>query len=107
MWNEPTEKQLAELPGLYATEEVALKDKELLMHFFLGSNDWYVCEFDGQDIFFGYVILNGDIEMAEWGYFSLSELKPLRVPPGIEVDRDLHWKPKQAGEIPEVKTYEQ
>ena len=81
MWNEPTKKQLARLPGQYETEQVALKDKVVHMHFFLGSCDWYVCEFDGKDAFFGYVILNGDDQMAEWGNFSLAELKSLKVPP--------------------------
>ena len=106
MWNEPTKKQLASLPAMGATEDQAFKEKRFVMHFFLGSCDWFVCEFDGRDAFFGYVILNGDTQMAEWGYFSLSELKSLKIPPGIEVDRDLHWRPKKAGEIPEVKTYD-
>lgn len=106
MWNEPSKNQLSKLPGLGETESVPLKDKLVRMHFFLGGSDWYACEFDGRDLFFGYVILNGDTDMAEWGYFSLQELKGLRMRPGLEVDRDLHWRPVKAGLIKGVKTYE-
>ena len=67
---------------------------------------WYAAEFDGQDLFFGYVILNGDRDMAEWGYFSLNELKQLKDRLGMEVDRDLHWQPRRASEVKEVKTYD-
>jgi len=106
MWNQPTQKQLDQLPKLYETEEIPLRDKRIYMHFFLHGCDWYVAEFDGQDQFFGYVILNGDRDMAEWGYFSLNELKQLKDRLGMEVDRDLHWQPRRASEVKEVKTYD-
>lgn len=106
MWNEPTQNQLSQLPKLYETEETPLKDKRILMHFFLHGCDWYAAEFDGQDLFFGYVILNGDRDMAEWGYFSFNELKQLKDRLGLEVDRDLHWQPRRASEVKEVKTYD-
>jgi len=105
MWNEPTEKQLAQLPKLGETEDVPTKDKMVLMHFFIGSADWYAIEFDGEDIFFGFADL-GDPVMSEWGYFSLKELKELVVGPGIEVDRNLHWPPTLASEIPKIKTFD-
>jgi hypothetical protein len=68
---------------------------------FIGGCDWYIAEYDGEDLFCGYAILNGDTEMAEWGYISFDELKKLQVF-GFEVDRDLHWTPKKAKEIPEI-----
>ena len=105
MWNEPTKEQLTKLPALYETENVPLAEKIIGMHFFINGSDWYVAEY-GDGLFFGYVILNGDLEMAEWGYFSLEELKQLKSQMGIEVDCDLHWQPKKAGQIPGVKTYE-
>ena len=55
-----------------------------------GSWTWYASEFDGEDIFFGLVI--GFV--AEFGYFSLSELKSVRGPLGLPVERDLHFKPQ-------------
>jgi hypothetical protein len=73
------------------------------MHFFLGGCDWYACEYDIKDqLFFGFVILNDDYEMAEWGYFSFKELCELKVS-FLEVDRDLHFPPTKAKEIEKIK----
>jgi len=98
MWNPPTKKQLAKLPKLYSTEKVKLENKIIRMHFFIGGSDWYIAEFDGEDLFFGYAILNGNLQMAEWGYISLRELKSLKVG-YVEVDRDLYWKNKKFSEV--------
>ena len=67
MWNEPTQEQLAALPRLYETEEVPLADKIMAMHFFLGGCDWWIVEFDGEGLLWGYAVLNGDLENGEWG----------------------------------------
>ena len=101
MWNEPTKKQLEKIPKLYETEETPLGDKIVYMHFFILGCDWYITEFDGEDIFFGYVILNCDSDNAEWGYISQKELKELSIN-GIEIDREIHWKPKPAKEIEKI-----
>jgi len=101
MWNEPTKKQLNRIPRLYETESIPLKDKIVHMHFFILGCDWYVTEFDGEDIFFGYAILNSDHQNAEWGYISLKELKELSIN-GIEIDRELHWEPKLAGKVEKI-----
>jgi len=103
MWNPPTVKQLAKIPSLYSTEETPIADKIVKMHFFIGGSDWYIFEYDGEDLFFGYVILNGNTDMAEAGYISLSELKGIKVGFGLEVDRDMHWTPIKAGEIDKLK----
>ena len=103
MWNQPSEQELRKLPGLYDTEDVPLGEKLIHMHFFLGSCDWYVAEYDGQDLFFGYAVLNGDRQLAEWGYISLAELKALKVGPGIEVDRDLHWRVRPASQVEGIR----
>lgn len=104
MWNEPTLKQLEKIPALYATENTPVEDKLIHMHFFIGGSDWYITEFDGKDEFFGYAILNGDTNCAEWGYISLSELKALKVGP-IQVDRDKFWKVKKASDIPKIRVF--
>ena len=107
MWNPPTEVELGKIPRLYTTENVPAKDKVIHLHFFLGSSDWFICEFDGDDIFFGFACLNGWTDLAEWGYISYKELKELKVkqPIGsdgqralipLEVDRDLSWMPRKA-----------
>lgn len=100
MWNEPGNDELNRLPALYSTENVSLEDKLIHMHFFLGGCDWYVAEYGREErIFFGYAILNDDLDNAEWGYVSFDELRELRTSSGIEVDRDLHWSPLKYSQI--------
>lgn len=96
MWNEPTLEELAKLPRLYDTERTPVEDKLIHMHFFIGGCDWYIAEYDPLDrLFFGYAILNNDLQNAEWGYTSYDELRELNVR-GIEVDRDLYWQTRKA-----------
>lgn len=101
MWNPPTAEQLDELPRLYQTENTRLHDKVIHMHFYFGDCDWFVAEFDGEDIFFGYVILLGDHENAEWGYFTLSELSDIAVA-YTEVEHDLYWEVRPASQVHKI-----
>ena len=103
MWNEPSE-QLNDIPKLYETEhKTTLPDKLIYLHFFIGGCDWYIAEYDGQDLFFGFAILNGDYQNAEWGYISFSELKSIKVAGWLEVDFDLYWEPKPASDVEIIK----
>jgi hypothetical protein len=103
MWNKPTDAELSKLPASYSTEHVPLKEKVIHMHFFIGGCDWYATEYDPESqTFFGFAILNGDYEMAEWGYFSLEELASIRVK-WLEVDRDLHFPPTKAIDIENIR----
>jgi hypothetical protein len=102
MWNEPTKDQLAKLPKLYETEEIPLMDKLIHLHFFIGGCDWYIAEYDGEDLFWGYVDLN-DPEMAEWGYISFQELKEIRFQGGFEIDCEIFDSPQKAGEIDKIR----
>ena len=102
MWNKPSVTELEKLPRFYSTEEVPLKEKLIVMHFFMGGSDWYATEYDPEEqTFFGFVILNGDYDMAEWGYFSLQELSELKVS-FLEIDRDLHWTQRRAIEVEKI-----
>jgi len=65
------------VPKIYATED--MERHPLALHYFSSASDWYVCEWDGEDLFFGYVILENDFEMSEWGYISRSELLGLEI----------------------------
>jgi hypothetical protein len=94
---------LAKIPRLYETEEVPLREKQICLHFFIGGCDWYIAEYDGEDLFWGYAILNGDLEMAEWGYISFVELKRIRIRPGFEVDCDRYWQIKKAIDIEKIR----
>lgn len=104
MWNEPSRERLSKLPRHYETVGIAPEDKPVHLHFFLGDCDWYAVEFDGEDTFFGYCILNGDHLSAEWGYFSLDELKLLRLG-FVEVDCETEeiWGVRRAGDIPNIR----
>jgi len=103
MWNKPTDADLSKIPAFYTTEDVPFKEKVMYMHFFLGGCDWYACEYSPTErIFFGFVILNDDREMAEWGYFGLDELVDLKVK-WLEVDRDLHFPPTKAIDIERIR----
>lgn len=101
MWNEPTIERLDKIPKIYETDEISLKDKLIHLHFFIGGCEWFACEFDGEDLFFGFAVLNGDLEMAEWGFFSLSDLKAIRTLKGFEVDceSETSWKIKPARQV--------
>ena len=78
-----------QLPPLYAQEHEA--DPLVICKFFTpdGQWTWYVLEFDGEDMFFGWVV--GFEE--ELGYFRLSELRQARGPWGLLIERDLHFQP--------------
>ena len=103
MWNTPSRRRLIEIPALYATENTELRDKLIYLHFFIGNCDWYVAEFNGKDTFWGFVVLNGDLLNAEWGYFTLSELQSVQIH-GVEIDCELEdiWQTKRASEIDKI-----
>jgi len=106
MWNEPTKERLSKIPKLYETEGTPTRDKLIHLHFFIAGCDWYVAEYDGEDIFFGFAILNEDYEMAEWGYISFSELKSLKLMGWLEVDCEIEeaWPVKRAIEVDKIRT---
>jgi len=100
MWNKPTKKQLSRIPKFYQTEEVPIKDKIIHLHFFIGGCDWFIAEYDADDdLFFGFSIINGDLQNSEWGYIGFNELISIKVQGWLEIDNDLHWTPKQAKEV--------
>ena len=83
------------LPPLYSTEKCA--DPIVYAKLFTPDSGWtwYVLEFDGEDLFFGFVI---GLD-SELGYFSLSELESVRGPLGLAVERDLYFKPRLLSEV--------
>lgn len=101
MWNEPNKERLDKIPRLYETEEIPLKEKLIHLHLFIGETDFFICEYDGEDTFWGFVVLNGDLEMAEFGYINFDELKSIRIGLGLEVDceHEWVWKVRPAKEV--------
>ena len=105
MWNVPSKKRLARIPKLYETENTPFEEKEIHLHFFLLDCDWYIAEYDGEDLFWGFAIINGDLINAEWGYISFTELKALKINGWAEVDCELeqHWKVKKAKDVERIQ----
>jgi hypothetical protein len=100
MWAKPTKTMLKRVPKLYATEGTPMAEKKVYLHFFIGGCDWYITEFDGEDIMFGFCNLGDDMN-AEWGYVSLNELKQVKAG-FVEVDTDKHWKVRPVKEVEEI-----
>jgi hypothetical protein len=75
MLNPPPQCVLDQIPFLYANEHTQTRAPDIVihLHFFVGSCDWWIAEFDREDTFFGFANL-GDDQCAEWGYVSLAEL---------------------------------
>lgn len=103
MWNIPTKEQLDRIPRLYETDDTPLEEKTIYLHFFIGGCDWFVAEYDGDDLFFGFAILNGDYEMAEWGLVSFGELQSINIR-GLGITCETDWTPKRARKIEKIKT---
>jgi len=88
-----TNKVRKELPALYAQD--GNPKAMVYVKFFdpSGAATWYASEFDGEDIFFGFVDLGLGPGCAELGYFSLKELQSLKCRLGLEVERDILFQP--------------
>lgn len=78
-----------QLPPLYATEHE--DDPLVICKFFYPdcSLTWYAIEFDGHDLFFGWV----DSDFPELGYFTLHEMQQTRGNLGLPIERDVHFTP--------------
>ena len=106
MWNEPSKERLSKIPKLYTTEDVPLAEKLIYLHFFIADCDWYIAEYDGNDLLWGYAILNGDYFNAEWGLISFNELKAIKIGGWLEVDCETEdiWRIRKASEINTIKS---
>jgi hypothetical protein len=89
---------LRSLPPLYATENVPIEEHILWVKFFESTMNWrwYGVEYEPQkELFFGYV----QGYENEWGYFSLEELRSVKNKLGLEIERDLQFKPIKFSEL--------
>ena len=102
MWNKPGRQTLNSLPKLYSTEEIPLEEKLIQLHFYIGNTDFYIIEYDGKNTFWGFVILNGDTEMAEFGCIDFQEIKSIKVNGWQEIDCDLYWQMRPANQVDKI-----
>lgn len=92
-----TKADAAKLPPLYSQDGKGYAAIAIVKFFSPYSGwRWYATEFDGEDIFYGYV----EGFEKEFGYFSLKELSEVTVFGGVPaVERDKYWTPKPLSEI--------
>lgn len=116
MINEPKPEQLKGIPKLYETDDIPPSEVKVYLHFWMGLSDWYVTEFDGNDTFFGFTKLAGMEDCAEWGYFTLQELReysgtiPVNVDGNlvgvpVEVETDWYWQVCSAKDVSDIRHY--
>jgi len=92
------------MPQTYETEDIPTAEKIVWLHYFYGGSDWFIVEKDMGDKddkepglqyqAFGYTILNGDTEMAEWGYISIEELKTKKM-----MELDFYFTPVKFADL--------
>ena len=70
------EALLKKCPKIGGTD--GMKEHPAIFHYFYGSTDVYICEYDQNYLMYGYVILGGDLKNSEWGYVRLTELTKIR-----------------------------
>lgn len=116
MFTPPPREVINKLPPLKKVHRLPPEKRIIHLHFVFLSCHWYVAawvEDMGDDIvFYGFVNLD-DTVMAEWGDFTLSQLREIRkftnvidaqsygrigrLPIVVEWDAD--WKPRPFGDI--------
>lgn len=80
-------------------ENVELENTIVVCKFFnpVGDGTWFATEFDPEtEVFFGCVKMHGN---TEWGYFSLAELKSVRLAFGCKIERDMYFDACKFSEI--------
>jgi hypothetical protein len=92
------------IPYTYQTKNQSADEKIVYLHYFYGGSDWYIVEKDKGDLSdpipgtqnqaYGYVILNGDLIDAEWGYISIEEIRQ-----NEQIELDFYFTPVPFGEL--------
>ncbi len=84
------------IPKLYETEDIEGPEKVAKVKLFLPGSGWtwYIVEYDGEDSCFG-LVDSGLGHGVEFGYFSLNELRELKNPWGLRVERDKFFEPSK------------
>jgi hypothetical protein len=88
-----TKELIKKLPPLYANEDKKPEEIPIIIKYFTPDSNWtwYATEGeqqeDGDWLFFGYV--RGPF--PELGYFSLNQLKSVRGPMGLPIERDVYF----------------
>ena len=87
----PTIDDLKQLPRLRPKKEISYEETIIYYHLYISKCEWFVAEFDGEDLLYGFVIVNGDFSGGKWGYFSYLDLHKIESD-NLKVDNDASWK---------------
>ena len=89
------EQEAKDVPKWGSTAKQTMDELTVHLHYFYGGSDWYILEWDrANNLFFGYVILNGDVMMSELGSISVDEL--VNTPP---IELDFYWDKAPLAEV--------
>ena len=91
------ETALEKCPNIGETDN--MNEHPAIFHYFYGSTDIFICEYDRENYMFGYAILGADLDNSEWGSFNLSDIT--RIP---KFNIDYHFK-EQSIEAALFSTY--
>lgn len=89
-----TKENRKALPALYSQDGLGLDSVAHVKIFDpCGRFTFFVTEFDGEDILFGYTVSPLGADCDEFGYGSLSELQAVKGRFGIGLERDRYFTP--------------
>lgn len=78
-------EEVMETPALYSQDGLG-NDAIVHIHYFSGGSDWFITEMNlDEALFFGYVVLNGDLVNSEFGYTSIDEIT------STDIELDFHF----------------
>lgn len=89
-----TKEIASKLPALYTNDSKPAEEIKVPLKLFnpIGAGYWYITEMNPETgIMFGWADLGFGPGCAELGYIDLNELKSLRLPLGLSIERDRHW----------------
>ncbi len=98
------EENLSKIPTMFETDDLGInnKDKVIHLHFHADGSHWYTAEYDGDILFYGFVILNHDLQNAEWKNFSLGDILLFHNNPA-QIVCDKNWFPVKASSVDLIK----
>ncbi len=81
------------LPGIGETDNLPKEQTKVPLKIFdpCGRGTWFVTEFDGRDLMYGYCVSPLGPDCDELGYMSFTELSSVKNRLGLGLERDLHW----------------
>tara|TARA_B100000287_G_C20600456_1_gene767847 strand:+ start:274 stop:585 length:312 start_codon:yes stop_codon:yes gene_type:complete len=97
-----TKEIIKKTPKLYSTENIKPDEKMITAKFFnpLGHEKWFLMELsEDNDIAYGLCV----VFEKELGIFSINELKEIKLPFGLKIERDLYFQPCKYKDLKDIE----